>query len=80
MKIIAIAAKGAEFFYRSSAAHKVSAAAAEQIKDALNAANYQIKPGEVWHIFDVDSYTSAYAYAERQAFKRRKGRIYRATC
>jgi len=75
MIILAKALKGQEYLYNAKSAHRVSIAAAETIKDVLNATSYHLKPGEVWHIFNVDHYDNAFVYASEQAFTRRNGII-----
>lgn len=77
MIIIAKAAKGAEFFYDAMSAHKAPKTSAQAITDALNRIQYDLKPGQVWHVFDVYGDTNAATYASRQAFKRRNGNIIR---
>lgn len=76
MKVLAISAKGKEFLYNASTAHKVSERSGKVIMDALNEAKYKLKDGEVWHIHEVDRYDNAYAFASYQEFSIRKGNIY----
>jgi len=75
MKVIAISAKGHEFLYKPSTAHKVSERSGRKIMDALNKAGYKLKENEVWHMHDVDCYDNAYAYASYQEFTIYKGSI-----
>ena len=75
MKILAISCEGSEFFYRASTAHKVSKASANAICKALNEIRYNLKPGEVWHVHDVEGWENAGIYAETQAFRMYKGRL-----
>ena len=58
-KFIAITTPGTEFLFRRSSAIVTPAASAEKIAAALNAAKYQIKPGEKWHVYEneyIDDY------------------------
>ena len=76
MKVLAISAKGREFLYNASTAHKVSERSGKVIMDALNNARYGLKEGQVWHIHEVGPYDNAYAFASYQEFAIRKGKIY----
>ena len=73
MLIIAKSVKGREFLYNAASARKVSKASAETILKVVNNHKYQLKDGEIWHIYEVDSYDNAYYYAQSRAFKIRKG-------
>lgn len=75
MTIVAKAKKGQEFLYNPRSAHKVSKSSAQWIADGLNAAGYQLNAGEIWHIFDIDRYDTAYLYAISQDFRRYNGNI-----
>lgn len=77
MKILARSLKGKEFLYAVRSSHAVPDAQAEKIQDALNAAGYNLNPGETWHIHDVGPYDNAYSYAKRQAFQIKNGNICR---
>ena len=76
MKVLAISAKGREFLYNASTAHKVSERSGKVIMDALNNAKYGLKEGQVWHIHEVWPCDNAYAFASYQEFAIRKGKIY----
>jgi len=76
MKVLARAEKGREFFYLASSAHAVPASRAEAIRDALNRSGYGLMAGEVWHLFDVGPYDTAYEYAQYQSFRIRSGKLY----
>lgn len=76
MKMLAKAIKGKEFCYDRWSAHKVSTAGAEKICTALNKIRYQLKSGEVWHVYDCDGYSLEYTGAGYQSFTMRKGSIY----
>lgn len=78
MLVLAKSKKGAEFMYAAASAHSVSKASAEKIMEALNKAAYMLRDGETWALHEVwPPYDAAAIYAEGQAFKIRKGRIYR---
>lgn len=77
MLIAAKAAAGAEFMYKAQSAHKVSKASGQRIVDALNKICFDLKPGEVWHLYEVDQYSPAYYAADSQEFKVYKGSIRR---
>ena len=68
MVVVAIACKEQEFFYLSSSAHKVNENKADKIVELLNAAGYQLSNGQIWHKFNVASYSNAGVYAETQRF------------
>lgn len=70
-KFIAIALPDAQFFYLRSSAIVVPAASAEKIAAALNAAKYQIKPGEKWHVYESESIDN---YINKQIKTYRTGR------
>ena len=70
MKILAKTTEGAEYLYSVRSAHKVSARSGQQIADALNKAGYQLeRPGEKWHLYDVDEYDTAYDMGLYQSFQ-----------
>lgn len=73
MFVIAKAVKEREYLYNYRTAHKVSAASAEKILAVLNEYKFRLKDGEVWHIYDVCRYDSAYDVAQYQKFTIRKG-------
>lgn len=75
-KMVAISKAGAEFAYKRESAHEVPASSAQAIADALNAAQYRIKPGEVWAVHDMDWFMEEYTGAGYQKFSRRNGKIY----
>lgn len=75
MKIAAITIKGTEFVYRGSTAHKVPERSAAAIVDALNTAGFRLRPGECWHLYDIDKYTGAYDFALCQAFRVYRGAV-----
>lgn len=76
MKIAAKTREGTEFLYSASSAHKVSERSAARIVDALNEHRHQLKPGEKWHVYDVDQYSNAYQIAQYQQFTIRNGYLY----
>lgn len=73
MKILAKAIKGKEFMYNVRSAHKVSARSAMVILDIVNEYRFQLKENEVWHLYDVDEYDTAYDVAQFQSFTIRNG-------
>lgn len=73
-KVIAKTVKGKEYIYSTKSAHKVSANSAEKILTVLNNVRWNLKnDDEIWHIYDVDEYDTAYDYAIYQKFTIRKG-------
>lgn len=77
MKIVAITREGWEFFYDFRTAHTVSMRGAERICEMLNRARYMLKDGYTWHVYDVDGYDHAEAYAKDQKFYIRNGKLKR---
>ena len=75
MKIAAITIKGTEFIYKASTAHKVPKSSGADIVDALNRAGFRLRPGEVWHLYDIDRYSGAYDIASCQGFRVYRGRV-----
>ena len=75
MTIVARTIKGSEFLYGIKSAHKVPKNSAKTILEILNENHFRCMDGsdEVWHIYEVDEYDSAYGYAEEQSFVIRKG-------
>lgn len=53
MKIIAKALKGQEYFYNINSAGFAPERSAQKMAEELNAAGYDLKPGEVWHVYDA---------------------------
>lgn len=75
MKIVAVAPVGREYLYRASTAHAVPVSSAEKIRSALNAALYNLRDGETWHLYDVGPYDDAAVYANYQRCSVRSGRV-----
>jgi hypothetical protein len=73
MLVIAKAVKGKEFIYSAKSARQVSKRSANTICNICNQCKYQIANSEIWHIYEIDCYDTAYIYAQSQAFKIRKG-------
>ena len=73
MKILAITTAGKEYMYSASSARQVSNTSAEKIRQVVNAYQYKLKPGQLWHCYDIDKYDVAYDYAMGQRFTIRKG-------
>lgn len=59
-RFIAIAPKGQEYFYRRSSMIAVPESSAFEIAQALTRERYQIKDGEVWHVYENDNYSNMY--------------------
>ena len=75
MTIVAITHPGREYLYYSRSAHKVSKASASYILNVLNQYKHKLHDGEIWHVYNVDSYSMAYDYAQYQRFSIRNGRL-----
>lgn len=75
MLIIAKTVKGKEFMYSIKSARKVSKASAEKILAIVNAHKEILgaKEDEIFHIYEIDEYDTAYAYAQYQSFTIRNG-------
>ena len=72
-KKIAKTYEGREFMHSREKCYYISAASASEICTALNTARYDLKPGEVWHIYDVSAGDRMYIF---RAVKKRGGHIY----
>ena len=55
---VAIAIKGKEFIYKRSSMIAVPNGKAEDVVNILNKRKYLIKDGEIWHVYDNDSYSN----------------------
>ena len=53
-KFVTVTTPGAEYMYRTSTAHFVSRENASRILDALNRAGHLLRPGETWHLYNVE--------------------------
>ena len=73
--IIAKTHPGEEFVYSSRSAHKAPKASANRIRDILNKCHHKLDDGEIWHVYNVDSYCMAYAHAQYQRFSIRNGHV-----
>lgn len=73
IKVIAKSYIGKEYIFSEKTAHKVSKNSAEKILKVLNSVRWNLKDGEVWHIYDVYEYDNAYEIAQTQKFSIRKG-------
>ena len=76
-KFIAIAPRGAEYLYRRSSMIAVPKASAIKIMTALNSLRYQLKDGEVWHIYDNDWYTNDFISSEIKRYNNKKMSVVR---
>lgn len=70
---IAIAVKGKEFLYKRSSMIAVPARSALKIRDLLNRNKFELRDGEVWHIYENDSFDNDYISREINSY--RKGRV-----
>ena len=61
---VARAVIGAEYMYSIASARAVSAANRDKISSALNIAKFELKPGQVWKIFECENTETLY-YAFR---------------
>lgn len=77
MKVLAKTTEGYEYMYSIRSAHKVSARSGKLIADNLNELKYELKSGELWHLYDVDEYDEAYYIAQEQSFTIRNGKLIR---
>lgn len=75
-KIIAKTNEGREFFYNRGDTYQVSNASAEIICNSMNAAKYQLKPGELWKVYTVADYTFKYNTMFKAIRNRGKVRFY----
>lgn len=73
MLVIAKSVKGKEYLYNAASARKVSKRSSEAILTVLNQMRWRLEDGQVWHIHEVDEYSNAYYYAQKQAFTIRNG-------
>ena len=75
MKIIAKTVIEKEYMYSVKTARKVSSRSAEIILKVVNEhkAILGANENEIFHIYDIDEYDTAYFYAQRQAFTIRNG-------
>ena len=76
MIIAAKTKEGKEFMYSTFSAHTISKRSGKQIVELLNSIAYNCKPGEKWHIYEIDKYDQAYDIARFQSFTIRNGSVY----
>ena len=69
MYIIAKTIKGREFMYIKSTAHRITAGDPEKICEILNAYNYKLKAGEIWHSYQIAPYEAEISPAFYQVFR-----------
>ena len=70
---VAITDKGREFLYRKSSMIAVPTKSAMKIVELLNKANFELREGEVWHLYENDWVSNDYISREIKAL--RKGRV-----
>ena len=73
-KFIAKAPIGKEFIYNRESAMYVAKASANEICEQLNKIRYNLKDGEIWHIYDATGYEN---YFILDVIKKYKNRIYK---
>lgn len=75
MYIIAKTIKGREFMYNPKTARRVSARSAKTILEVVNRYAFLLdtERGEIWHIYEIDQYDTAFCFAQSQAFTIRNG-------
>lgn len=78
MTVLAKAKVGSEYLYVINSAHKVPKASARKIMDILNDVRWNLKDGEIWHMYEIDEYCPGYTYAATQRFSIRKGIVKRS--
>ena len=77
-KFIAIAPAGAEFTFKKSSMIAVPAASAARIAEDLTTQRYQLKPGEVWHVYENDFYYNDFIEREIRTYsKKRATKVYK---
>lgn len=75
---LAIAAKGSEFLYRKSTMIAVPTKSARSIMEALNKTGYKLKAGEVWHIYENDTYNNDFISEQIKSYSPNKNiKVYR---
>ncbi len=76
MLIIAQAVKGKEYLYNGETSHKISKNSSEIILKTLNEYKYKLKPGYIWHLYEIDEYDlRPYTAALHQKFIKYKNHI-----
>lgn len=68
-KLIAKTQTGKEFFHSKTNAFFASEASAQKIADILNKNNYQLKEGEIWHVYDFDYTQEFYVTSKLYMYK-----------
>lgn len=71
--IIARTMQGSEFIYSTKSAHGVAKAKAAEVCSVLNNLRWKLSDGEVWHIYTVDEYDTAYYVADSKKFIYHRG-------
>lgn len=75
MLVLAMSKKDSEFIYIPRTARQVSKASAEKIRNIANECRflYSYYPGYEWSIHEIDTYDTAFDYAQNQKFTIRNG-------
>ena len=71
--VIAKTREGSEFIYSAKSAHGVAKAKADEVCTVLNNLRWKLSDGEVWHIYTVDEYDTAYYVADNKRFIYHRG-------
>lgn len=70
-KFIAKAVKGQEFLFSRSSMIGVPASSALKIATALNNSKYELKEGQIWHVYDNDFYYNDFISREIKRYGKR---------
>ena len=71
--ILAITHPGREYSYKLFTAHSVPKSSANRIRDALNAARFRLKDGEIWHVYELSKWDLC--HMTPPSFRINRGRI-----
>lgn len=66
---IAITTPGSEYLYNRASMIKVSPGKAKLIAAALNAASYELKAGQVWHVYTAENMDLDYCTRQARDYK-----------
>ena len=70
-KFIAKAVQGQEFLFSRSSMIGVPASSALKIATALNNSKYELKEGQIWHVYDNDFYYNDFISREIKRYGKR---------
>lgn len=71
-KVIAKTMEGNEYLYSKLASYKVAEKSAKAICKVLNDCKWQLKDGEIWHIYDVGEWELDFMNARFQRLTKKK--------